>query len=131
MEEKKRPGYGKEVEAIIAKEVSAGAKDEIVDTYEDLLRAIWNRIVITLGVVTVVTIMERAIHMTSAQYPTFQSLKVTDEGIAFKDFKAQAGEENKEIIKGGFKELIANLFNILAKLTGTVLVDRLIKEVGI
>jgi hypothetical protein len=39
------------------------------------------------------------------------------------------GEKDKENIKDGFKDLIANLFDILAKLTGNILVDQLLKEV--
>lgn len=131
MEERKFPSYDKEVEALIAKGAGVDAKEEVIDTYEDLLKTIWDRIVTTLGVVTVVTITERAVHLSSIQYPALKRLRVTQRGINFRDFRRHAREEEKGMVKEGFKELIANLFNILAKLTGTVLVDRLIKEVGI
>lgn len=115
----------KEVEEAIEKGVSIGVKEEIVDIYEDLFQTIWDRIMPTLGLVTTATIMERAVYLTRERFEALQYLEVTDEGLDFSELRKRVSEKDKGILKEGFKELVANLFDILAKLTGNVLVSQL------
>ena len=115
----------KEVEEAIEKEVSIGVKEEIVDIYEDLFRTIWDRIMPTLGLVTTVTIMERAVYRTRQGFEALEHLEVTEEGLDFSELRKRVSEKDKGTLKEGFKELVASLFDILAKLTGNVLVRQL------
>lgn len=119
----------KEVKEAIEKGVSIGVKEEIVDIYEDLFRTIWDRIMPTLGLVTTATIMERAIYLTRKRFEALEYLEVTDEGLDFSELRERVSEKEKGILKEGFKELVANLFDILAKLTGNVIVSQLEKLV--
>lgn len=130
--QKKRPqeGPGHEmVEKIIEARVSQARKEEVLGIYEDLLSTIWNRIVPTLGRVTVSAIMERALALTEEMYPLLGHLQVTDEGVSFAVLHQRIGEEEWEDIHESLKELIANLIDILAMLTGDILVKQLIKEI--
>lgn len=120
---------GEELNPLITDQIDTEVKNSIIDIYEDLMRTVWAKIVPTLGSVTVVTIMQRAIKKTSARHPLLQDLSVSDSGVSFDKIKAQHLEEGKDGLKDGFKELIANLFDILAKLTGNILVKQLMKEV--
>ena len=106
-------------------EIEKGVKEEIVDIYEDLFRTIWDRIMPTLGLVTTTTIMERAIYRTRQEFEALQHLKVTDNGLDFSELRERVSEKDKGTLKEGLKELIAALFDILAKLTGNVLVSQL------
>jgi len=107
--------------------------DEILTTYEDLLKTIWDRVVPTLGVMSTVTIFKRAISITEKKHPIIGYLKVGDTGISFEELKKnvasgpEGGDEGE--MRDSFKELIASLFDILAKLTGSVIVSELLKEV--
>lgn len=114
-----------DMEEAIEREVSLGVREEIVDIYEDLFQTIWDRIMPTLGVVTTVTILERAIYRTRQQFEILEHLEVTDEGLDFSELRKRVGEKQKPVLKEGFKELVASLFDILAKLTGNVLVRHL------
>jgi hypothetical protein len=131
-EQKKMPreGPGHEVvEKMVAERVSQARKEEALTIYEDLLSTIWNRIQPTLGRVTVSAIMERALVLTKDMYPLLGHLQVTDEGVSFAVLHQQIGEEACEDIHEPLKELIANLIDILAMLTGDILVKQLIKEI--
>ena len=119
----------KEMEEAVEKGVSIGVKEEIVDIYEDLFRTIWDRIMPTLGLVTTATIMERAIYLTRQRFEALQYLEVTDEGLDFSELRERVSEKDKGTLKEGFKDLVANLFDILAKLTGNVIVSQLEKLV--
>ncbi len=104
-------------------------KNEIINIYEDIFITIWDKIFPTLGIIAIVPIFHRAILRTSEQFANLESLKVTPEGIDFSEFRTQSVEDNKEIIRGSLNELIGNLFDILVKLTGNVLVNQLMAVV--
>lgn len=118
-----------EVEATIEREVDRGVKVEVIDIYEEILTTIWEKISPTLGNITVRTICERAVLLTSERHPLLKSVAVTDEGFDFKELKSRIDEKGRVTLREGFKEIIANLFDILAKLTGNIMVDRLLQEV--
>lgn len=120
---------GEETLSTVAGQVSAEVKSSVIEIYEDLIRTVWAKIVPTLGTVTVVTIMQRAISRTAANHPIMNDLSVTDTGFDFTLIKARLNGEDKDELKNSFKELVANVFDILAKLTGNILVQQLMKEV--
>lgn len=120
---------GEETSTSLAGQVSAEVKSSIIEIYEDLIRTVWAKIVPTLGTVTVVTIMQRAISRTAANHAVLNNLTVTDTGFDFSQIKAKLNGEDKGELKNSFKELVANVFDILAKLTGNILVQQLMKEV--
>jgi hypothetical protein len=118
-----------EVEADIGRRVDRDVKKEVVDIYEEILVAIWAKIVPTLGKITVRTIAQRAVHLTTQRYTALESVAVTDDGFDFRSLKERVDERDKAAIREALKELIVSLFDILAKLTGNVLVDRLTREI--
>ncbi|MEW6608342.1 MAG: hypothetical protein AB1414_13010 [bacterium] len=109
-------------------EILTAKKEEVVDIYEDLLKKVWDRIVLTLGAVTVVALWRRVIKRTAKKYTILQYLDVTTEGIQFQKLKSRISEQEKKIIKDGFEELILDLFDLLAELTGDMIVDKLFKN---
>jgi len=104
-------------------------KEEVLEIYEDLLKTIWNRIMPTLGRVTVTAIMERALVLTAEKYPLIHHLEVRVEGVSFEILRQRLGEEEKLALRDALKELVANLIDILAMLTGDILVRQLLKEI--
>ena len=118
-----------EKQVSIANQVNTEVKSGVIEIYEDLLKTVWAKIVPTLGTVTVVTIMQRAISRAAQRHAVLNDLLVTDAGFDFSAIRTNLNGEDKEELKNGFKELVANLFDILAKLTGNILVQQLMKEV--
>ncbi len=119
----------KEVQEAIEEKIDTGVKEEVVDIYDDLMKTVWGKITPTLGVVTVSTIVERAIFKTSQKHSIITALEITGEGVEFGVLKSRIGERERGKLREAFKEFIANLFDILAKLTGNILVNQLLKEV--
>ncbi len=109
--------------------LEVGVLNEVLDIYEDLLSTIWAKIVPTLGVVTVVTIMRRSIGRSCSDYPVLEWLDISDSGLKFDVIRAKSSEIDNEEVKLAFKGLVANLFDILAKLTGNILIQQLTKDV--
>jgi hypothetical protein len=115
-------------EPTVAEQVSSQIKSEVVDIYEELLINIWNRIVPTLGQVTVSAIFDRAIHRTMKQHPFISHLQVKRFYLDFTELRASLEERDKVHIKDAFKDLVTNLIDILAKLTGNILVNVVMQE---
>jgi hypothetical protein len=116
-------------EKIIEERVSRARKEEVLAVYEDLLQTIWNRILPTLGRVTVMAIVERSLTLTKASHPSLAPLQVTAEGLSFDALRQQVEDEERVTLRDALKELVANLIDILAMLTGDILVRQLIKEI--
>jgi hypothetical protein len=123
-------GPGHEViERAVQERVAQARKEEVLEIYNDLLKTIWDRILPTLGRVTVMAIMERALVLTEETYTVIGYLQVTSEGISFRQLSQNLQEEDNHIIREGLKELVANLIDILAMLTGDILVKQLLQEI--
>jgi len=103
-------------------------KLEVVDVYEDLLSKIWARTSAILGVVTVQAIMKRCIVITQPQYPWLGSLEVEADGLQFSHLKRVLEPERKAHLKEGFEEIVLQIFDLLAKLTGEVIVEKLFRD---
>jgi hypothetical protein len=96
-----------------------------VEIYAALLDKIWQRAQTILGLVTIRAILRRAIRLTAQQYPFVDQLAVGEEGLNLSEMHARVGEREKEVIRQGFEELILNLFDLLAELTGEAIVNKL------
>ena len=125
-----KPGSANEgVERVVQERVTQARKEEVLETYDDLLKTIWNRILPTLGRVTVIAIMERALVLTKEHYPLIGQLEVDQEGVSFTTLRQRIQEEDRQVIREALKELITNLIDILAMLTGDILVKQLLQEI--
>lgn len=123
-------GLGREVvEKMVAERVMRARREEVLETYENLLSTIWKRIVPTLGQVTVLAIIKRSLALTEQRHPIISALVVTSEGVSFDDLHQRMEEEERDAMSQALKELIANLIDILAMLTGDVLVRQLLQQV--
>ena len=109
--------------------VAVGIRENTVDVYEDLFATIWEKLTPTLGAITVATIVERAIRRTAVEHEMVGLLSVSQDGIDFNQLKRIARDNDQAALREGFKLLVSNLFDILAKLTGNVLVNELLKVV--
>lgn len=123
-----RPGY-EVVDKVLSARTHQACKEEILEIYEELLQTLWDRILPTLGRVTVVAIMERALTLTKKNFPIAERLKVSPGGLLFDKLRDSMEESELETIREALRELVANLIDILAMLTGDTLVQQLIKEV--
>lgn len=116
-------------ERLVENRLRLARQDEVMAIYEDLLRTIWERIVPTLGRVTVSAILDRSISTTAERYPFLKHLAVTRDGFSFQSLREHIGDREQQALREAMKELVANLIDLLAVLTGDILVRHLLSEV--
>jgi hypothetical protein len=124
------PSSGREVaEKVLSERIRQARKEEVLEIYEELLQTVWDRILPTLGRVTVMAIMERAITLTRDSFPVVSRLKVSPDGLVFDELRSRVEASELDTIREALRELVADLIDILAMLTGDILVQQLIKEI--
>jgi hypothetical protein len=116
-------------ERIVEVRLKQARQDEVVATYEDLLQTIWNRLVPTLGRVTVTAILERSADITAGRFPFMQAFRVSREGVSFRELRSHLETQDQHCIREAMKDLVANLIDLLAVLTGDIIVRQLLKDV--
>ena len=117
------------VDRVINQRINEARKAEVLVIYEELLQTIWNRILPTLGRVTTIAIMERAIILCKENYPVIEHVKIRPDGLTLQVLRESINESELDIIREALKELVADLIDILAMLTGDILVKQLITEI--
>ena len=116
-------------ERIVQQRVGLARKEEVIAVYHDLVQTIWDRLTPTLGRVTVAAIMERSLAATIEHYGFMSNLRVTREGVSFDALREHLDDEERDSIRDGMKDLITNLIDLLAMLTGDIIVKNLIREI--
>lgn len=130
MSENKLSPIGHEVvEQAINNRIKDARKAEVLLIYEDLFQTVWNRILPTLGRVTTMAIMERAIVLAKEHYPLVGMLEVGANGVLMEGMKKSIEESEPDIVRNALKQLVAEFIDILAMLTGDILVKQVIKEI--
>ena len=114
---------------LVASQMKLARQDEVIAIYEDLLVTIWNRLVPTLGRVSVTAILERSIADTAGKYEFIGAVKVGRDGLTVADLRGRLDQTDQSTLRDAFKELIANLIDLLAVLTGDIIVRQLLKDV--
>jgi hypothetical protein len=114
---------------ILEQRITHARKEEVVALYDDLLRTIWGRLLPTLGRVSVTAIMERSLALTVERHPFMQVLRVERNGISTETLREQLEGRGRDEIRDAMKELVANLIDLLAMLTGDIIVRRLLSEI--
>jgi hypothetical protein len=109
--------------------IAVGIRENIVDVYQDLFDTIWGNITPSLGAITMTTIVERAVRRTAVEHEIIGLLTVNHHGIDFSQLKRAAGDSGQVAFREGLNLLVANLLDILTKLTGNVLVDELMEVI--
>jgi len=118
-----------QIAQLISRRVARTHKEEVLDVYQKLLQTIWSHILPTLGQVAVTVIGEQAQALAQEKHPVMRHLRVTLEGVSFEGLQEHLDEVEIEALHEAFKDLIANLIEILTTLTGNVLVQKVIVEI--
>ena len=115
-------------EKTIEEKVNQARKDEVLKLFEDLLMTIWKRLMPILGKMTVTMIFKRSLDMTLDKFSIIKNLKIHDEGLVFQEQSNDISDKDFKELKNSLKEYIANLIDILATLTGNVIVNKLFAD---
>lgn len=93
---------------------------------EALLEKIWEKLLPTLGSITLAALFRRILRKVSSLYPAFSSITVTENGFSFAEIERSKREE----LEKGFPLFISELTTFLSEMTGEVLISEIEEVVG-
>lgn len=112
--------------------LEAVRQDEVITTYDDLLKAIWDRLESTLGRTTVSVLMQRALSESVDIHPILKDLRADSKGIDLEPLRAALREADADqtlpILRTALREIVIRLTEILTVLTGDIIVRRLLRD---
>jgi len=88
---------------------------------EALLSKIWEKLLPTLGSITLAALFRRILRKVSSLYPAFSSITVTENGFSF----AEIEKSKKEELEKGFPLFISELTTFLSEMTGEILLSEI------
>lgn len=102
---------------------------EKLEFLDELFRSIWARIVPTLGVTNVRSMLTYALNEASTKYPLLKEVRVRDDGVRLDALHTEVkhGTKKPEEVYEALREYLATLIHLLAQLTGEV-VSRQVRE---
>ena len=99
--------------------------DEVIAFFEDILKVVWERVAPTLGQKVTMMIIRRALSITSKEHAFMEAVKITPDGISIKELH----EDDRGRLYRALKDFVANIIEILAVLTGEILIEQVEKVI--
>ena len=88
---------------------------------EALLSKVWEKLLPTLGSITLAALCRRILRKVSSLYPAFSSITVTENGFSF----ACLEESKKDELEKGFPLFLSELTTFLTEMTGDLLLSEI------
>ncbi len=119
--------HKKQVEAWESRRAKNVSSAELPQLYAKAIQAIERRSLSTLSRVTVLVVVDRAIHETKEKFPILVQLKVGSECLEFDDL-FDSPNVNLDELKNALRELLIELLNVFGNITADILTRPLHKE---
>ena len=102
---------------------------QTVEIYEDIMSAIWEKILPTLGTAAVEEICNSALYRTAEDFPLAELIQAKPSGLDLSALKDRSEELDPVEVRQTLTEVIGNIFAIIARLTGNALAKRIMDNV--
>lgn len=104
--------------------------EENLTHYQHLLHRLWQYCLPLLGQITTQVILERALTITQVKYPLIRDLSCDAEGISVEPLRNRTSQEQLDYLCEALHEFSSNLIDLLALLTGEILLKRIVQEIA-
>jgi hypothetical protein len=101
---------------------------ELVDLYDRALDALWRRANMSLGEITLMAIVDRALHHGTEKFPHLAALKVETSGVHLGPLRPSVPVLDLALLDESLAFLVVELLRVLGALTGEILTPGLHAE---
>jgi hypothetical protein len=103
--------------------------ESLIQAFEDMFTALWQRSHLTLGEVTLTAIVERVLHIATEQFPLLSSVEVEASGPRFQELRSRAGLPRDQVM-AAIRFVLVEFLTELGNLTAQVLTPALHAELS-
>jgi hypothetical protein len=104
------------------------SQQALIHVYESALDALWRRAHMSLGVITLMAIVERVLHHGAEKFPHLTALKAEANGVQFGELRQSAQSLDVALLDESLACLVIELLRVLGTLTGEILTPGLHAE---
>jgi hypothetical protein len=113
------------VTAWLAEATAGLSPEQVLDLAEEALNRLWRRVNLSIGVLTLQAILDRAIFVSADLWPPIGRIRVDATGVHCRDLRQDADAETAATMIAGFRGLFITLLTILSDLTADMLTTAL------
>jgi hypothetical protein len=103
--------------------------ESLIQAFEDMFAALWQRSHLTLGEVTLTAIVERVLHTATEQFPLLGSVEVEATGPRCQELRSQAGLPRDQVV-AAIRFVLVEFLTVLGNLTAQILTPALHAELS-
>ncbi len=100
---------------------------DVITLYNDLANIIWQRIIDIAGIHSAIVLVQRTTWITQQKYAEAEAIQFDEKGISFLGLKEKAEEEKLKLV---IEEFFASLINILTRLIGEDISNKIAQEIN-
>jgi hypothetical protein len=102
---------------------------QLLETYESLFSALWDRMAAMLGGFTTYSLIERALFEAGKEYPLTRGLILRDNGLDFSALEQRTEAIDNVEFRTAMNTLVVDIVEILAEQIGRVMAERIVGKV--
>jgi hypothetical protein len=103
--------------------------ESLIQAFEHMFAALWQRSFVTLGEVTLTAIVERVLHRATQQYPMLASLEVDRAGLHCRDLSSRAALRLDQV-SAAIRFVLTEFLTVIGNLTAQILTPALHAELA-
>jgi len=111
-------------------EVAGLSSEQLLELFEQGIRALWNQACLTLGDVTLIAIMDRVLYDAAEKFPPFEFLKVEDTGIDTRELRSKREFVDDPKVPEAIRFVLIEFLFVIGNLTAEVLAPALHAELS-
>lgn len=115
-------------EHLIVLQMNQVRREELLTTYDELLRHIWQSTLPILGCVMLLGLAQRTYNITRQQHSFISELSVTQDGFNLYELADDGQPIDPDELRKGLQALVTNFILILSKLVSNCMARRLLQQ---
>jgi hypothetical protein len=113
------------------RQAAAGlSSDQLLELFEQGMRALWNQAYLTLGEITLTAIVDRVLYDAAERFPPFESLKVEPTGIDCRELRNKRDVLNDRDLADAIRFVVSEFLIVIGNLTAEILTPSLHAELS-
>lgn len=120
--------HEKQVQAWEKENTQGLRPDQLVQLFGSAIQAIEQRSLVTLSIVTVQVVVDRALHESLGKFPLLSAVQLEPQGLNFSGLVQTSEHTKADDVRDALRHFLVELLNVLGNITADVLTDPLHKE---
>ena len=122
--------HAKQVDAWALKNTAGLPPEKLVRLFEIAIQAIEQRSLTTLSSVTVMVVLDRALHQSKEIFPLLAAVTLDPKGVRLDGIIANSGHHKPEELQAALRHLLVEILSVFGNITAEVLTVPLQKELS-